>query len=262
MTLVLGSIVPHPPLLIPTIGKSNRDLLKTTILSYQKISDKLKEKRTDTIIIISPHSMSRPDIFLINLGPDFTADFKEFGDFSSTKNWAADIGLAYRLREGLESSTPLQLSGYGTLDHGSSVPLTVLCEKLPDIKIVPISSCFLSPRDHFEFGKKLRAKIEIDRKNIAVIASGDLSHRLKKNAPAGYSPKGKKFDKKLMELLSKSKIEEIINMDEDLLSEAGECGLRSILILLGILDKINYQPKLLSYDDAFGVGYLSMDFSF
>jgi len=66
----------------------------------------------------------------------------------------------------------------------------------------------------------------------------------------------------LMELLSKSKIEEIINMDEDLLSEAGECGLRSILILLGILDKINYQPKLLSYDDAFGVGYLSMDFSF
>ena len=55
----------------------------------------------------------------------------------------------------------------------------------------------LSIQDHFEFGKLLKKEIINCRKKIAVISSGDLSHRLTRNAPAGYSSKGKKFDKKI-----------------------------------------------------------------
>ena len=49
-------------------------------------------------------------------------------------------------------------------------------------------------------------------------------------------------------------------MKHDLIAEAGECGLKSIVILLGILDGINYKPRLLSYEGPFGVGYLVMQF--
>lgn len=261
MTLVFSAIVPHPPLLIPGIGKNNRDLLKSTTLAYKKIADKLILKKVDTILIISPHSMVQPDVFTINLNPILNADYKDFGDFSTKKSWPSDIGLGYKIRENLESNTPLQLVSSENLDHGASVPLMMLCEKLPQVKIISLSSSFLSLQDHFDLGKNIKKKIANDNKNIAVIASGDLSHRLSKDAPAGYSAKAKKFDKKICILLAEKRILEIIDFDEELIKEVGECGLRSFLIMLGVIDEINYQAKMLSYEAPFGVGYLVMEFN-
>jgi len=43
--------------------------------------------------------------------------------------------------------------------------------------------------------------------------------------------------------------------------EAGECGLRSICFMLGILDaaKIKWKANIISYEGPFGVGYLVAD---
>ena len=97
-------------------------------------------------------------------------------------------------------------------------------------------------------------------KKIAVIASGDLSHCVTKDAPAGYSPRGKEFDEKLVELITNKNITGILKIDQGLIEEAGECGLRSIMILLGLLERINYTPEILSYEAPFGVGYLVANF--
>jgi len=51
---------------------------------------------------------------------------------------------------------------------------------------------------HFEYGKILGEIIHDSNEKIAFIASGDISHRLKIGAPAGYSPYGEEFDKKLL----------------------------------------------------------------
>lgn len=93
-------------------------------------------------------------------------------------------------------------------------------------------------------------------KNIAVVASGDMSHRLIQGAPAGYSPKGKEFDEKLIRLLEEKDIEGILNLDEEFFEEAGECGLRSFVILLGILDG-HFKFEKLNYEGPFGVGCLT-----
>ncbi|MBI4779275.1 MEMO1 family protein, partial [Candidatus Falkowbacteria bacterium] len=113
---------------------------------------------------------------------------------------------------------------------------------------------------HYDFGKMIKSKLLNSNVRVAVIASGDLSHRLSKNAPAGYSPKGKKFDKKLIDNLLEKQTNEIIKLKPELIAEAGECGLKSIVILLGILDGMKYEPRLLSYESPFGVGYLTMSF--
>ncbi len=94
---------------------------------------------------------------------------------------------------------------------------------------------------------------------IAIIASADLSHRLSKDAPAGYSSKGKKFDKRLINYLQKNQVQEILNLDHNLISEAGECGLKSIVMLLGIMNGIQHKPQMLSYELPFGVGHLTMN---
>jgi AmmeMemoRadiSam system protein B len=97
-------------------------------------------------------------------------------------------------------------------------------------------------------------------KRIAVVASGDLSHRLTKDAPAGYSPIGKEFDKKIIKLLKEKKIKEILNLDPKFVDQAGECGFRSILILLGVFKDINFDFDVLSYQGPFGIGYLVANF--
>lgn len=260
MSLVYSAIVPHPPILIPNIGKENINKLESTVRSFEKIKSDLKKKEIDTIFIISPHGSVQPEAFTINLSPEFYCDFKNFGDLETKRTWAGDIGLAHRIREQLETKAPLQMTTTHELDHGSAVPLFLLTSELKNVKIIPLYYSGLNYDAHFKFGQLLQRELLFHKEKIAVIASGDLSHRITKDSPAGYNAKGKKFDKKFIDLLRQNKTEEILKMDHELIHEAGECGLRSILILLGILDGIKHVPKLHSYEYPFGVGYLTMSF--
>lgn len=87
-----------------------------------------------------------------------------------------------------------------------------------------------------------------------------MSHCLKEEGPYGFNPEGPKFDKDLQEFLTKKEIGNILQLD-DIYPNAGECGLRSFVFLMGILDaaKTVYQPEILSYEGPFGVGYLVAD---
>lgn len=260
MPIVFSAITPHSPILIPQIGKSNQSRLKATLNSFAKLKKILEDKNPDTILVISPHGLVNKEVFTINLEPKFSANFEEFGDFATKKEWLGNVGLAHQIRESLETKEILRLTSNERLDYGVSVPLFLLTEKLPKVRIIPLYYSGLTLAEHFEFGEVLRKKLQKRKQKIAIIASGDLSHRLSKEAPGGYSPKGKKFDHKLVELVQKNKSAEILKMDEKFIEEAGECGLRSILILLGVLSTIKMEPKLLSYEAPFGVGYLTMNF--
>ena len=260
MPIIFSAITPHPPILIPAIGKENLTRLKATQKAMQKLEQDLYSSQPDTILIISPHGQIQPDAFTMNLNPDFECNFELFGDFSTKLRLAGDIGLAYKIRERMETRAPLQLISDIYLDHGCGVPLCLLTQHLSKIKIIPLYYSGLDLAAHFKFGQLLKRELLISKERVAIIASGDLSHRLTKDAPAGYSPKGKKFDKKLIEYLTKNQITNILKMNHHFIEDAGECGLKSIIILLGILNGINYQPQILSYEAPFGVGYLVMKF--
>ncbi len=262
MSIVFSVICPHPPLIIPEIGKENRELLKNTINSFEKLKNSLKESKPDSILVISPHGERLKNSFSLNLSPNFNSDFEDFGVFSVKETWQGDIALAYKIKESLETSAPLQLINSPKLDYGTAIPLLCLETKQIKSKIIPLYYSDLSNEAHFKFGQILKKELLKSKNRIAIIASGDLSHRLTQNAPGGYSPKGKKFDKKVQNLLQEEKISEFLNLKKDLIAEAGECGLRSILILLGILDKIKYKTQILSYEAPFGVGYLTVNFKF
>lgn len=260
MPIVFAAIVPHSPILIPAIGKENTDRLKLTSVALKKLEEDLILSEPDTIIIISPHGIVQQNAFTINLNPIFTSNFEEFGDFATKATYNGDVSLCYKIRESLETKAPVQMTSESKLDYGTAIPLFLLAKKLKHIKIIPLHYSGLDLNAHFELGKFLKREIMLNQNKVAIIASGDLSHRLEKFSPGGYSPKGKKYDKKIMEYLSKDNIPEILKFNLDLAASAGECGLKSFTILLGILNGINYQPKLLSYEAPFGVGYLAMNY--
>lgn len=260
MSIVFSAIVPHSPILIPSVGKENCERLKNTRAAFKKLEEDLYASKAETIIIFSPHGLIQSNSFSMNLSPEFIGNFEEFGDFSTKFNLKGDIGLAYRIREKLETKVPLQLVSETKLDYGSAIPLYLLTANLPQIKIIPFYYSGLDLASHYGFGQILRQEILASKERVAVIASGDLSHRLSKDAPAGYSAKGKKFDNKIIESLEKFKIKNILGLEHEFIRDACECGLKAIVMLLGILEPIKCAPQKLSYESPFGVGYLVMNF--
>ena len=260
MSIVFAAITPHSPFLIPSIGKENLLRLKATESAFKKLEEDLYVSKAETILIISPHGVIQPNSFTMNVSPEFVANFEDFGDLTTKINLAGDIGLAHKIRERMETRVPLQLISERKLDYGSGVPLYLLTPHLPKIKIIPVYYSGLSMEAHLKFGQSLKRELMVNKNRVAIIASGDLSHKLTRDAPAGYSPKGKKFDQKIIDHLLNKKTNDIIKLKHNLLAEVCECGLKSIIILLGTMGGINYQPQTLSYEAPFGVGYLVMKF--
>ena len=261
MPIVFAAITPHSPLLIPSVGKENLSLFALTLNAYKTLADDLYASQADTVIIISPHGAMSEKQFSINFAHDFLINFDEFGDFETKMELPGDFVLATKLKESIGHDADLRFVNEPKLDHGTSVPLFLLAKNLPQLKIIPIYYSAQSLAEHFKFGQILKRKINSETsKKIAIIASGDLSHSLNKKSPAGYSPKGKKFDQKLIESLSKNNVSDILALDPGLVSAANECGLKSIMILLGILDGMKHDPEVLSYEFPFGIGHLAVRF--
>jgi len=151
-------------------------------------------------------------------------------------------------------------------DWGFNVPLSFLAgkkleEDLED-NIRPYLIGLDSPEFYFNEGKNVyETVIKNSNSRFALVASGDLSHRLKEDGPYGFHPDGPEFDRDLRAALLNKDIETILGLDEKY-PEAGECGLRSFSFMLGILEAsgTDWRAQELSYEGPFGVGYLVMDF--
>ncbi|MBU2542387.1 AmmeMemoRadiSam system protein B [Patescibacteria group bacterium] len=261
--LVFSAITPHPPLLIPNIGRGEIEKIKKTKDALGKLEQDLYLSKPDIILVISPHGSLFSDAFSVNAHTHFISDFEKFGDLNTKLSWNGVDHLAANLRQLVkEGDTPLQLISQEKLDHGVSVPLYYLTQHLTNVNILPIGYSSLDTKTHLKFGEILKEMIMKTDKRIAVIASGDLSHGLTSTAPAGFSKVGKEFDNKIISLLETRNTAGITNMDPVFVEQATECGHRSIVILLGILKNMNYEFKNYSYEGPFGVGYLVGNFIF
>ncbi len=252
------AISPHPPIIIPGVGKTNDlKLAKKTILAMEKLAEHISEQDIDTLIVISPHGVIYPDRMNVWFGGEFSGNFTQFKapqikfDFSSNDSLAQKI-----INQAQENNINCNANTENfILDHGILVPMYYLSKHLDeDIKIIPINYSMLDRLHHYAFGQVIFDVCNLEEKNIGIIASGDMSHRLFENNI------GTNFDKQIINDLKSKDTEAILNIDEDIIKDAGECGYKSILILLGVLEKLNYQTEILSYEGPFGVGYLVTNF--
>src|SRR3989339_535623 len=203
MSLVFAAITPHPPLLIPTIGKNELKKINATKKALEKLEEDIYLSKPDIIIIISPHGSYFTDAFTLNINADFETDLREFGDLATKTVFKGDMNLSSYIRESSkEQKFPTAVISEKKIDHGASVPLFYLTPHLPNISLIPLGFSGLDWKTHVSFGNMIRECISESSKRVAVIASGDLSHALKTESPAGFNQAGVEFDKKIQELLS------------------------------------------------------------
>lgn len=262
MPIKYGALLPHCPLLIPAIGKDNISLLNPTIEAYDHVISKLKEKEISTILIISPHGDKDKNKVSINESLSYDVKFAEFGDLSTKISVEPNLKLSQKIKDNQQLEEFFSFSDKSLLDYGAGIPIYLLASKLNNLNFLTFNSSLENLEYHFKLGKSLSPTIKKYEKNVAVIASGDMSHCLSKNSPGGYSSKGAKFDSQIKEILNKNEnIEKnILNINDNLIKKANECGLKTLMLALGLMDNYSYQTKVLSYQDNLGIGYLSASF--
>lgn len=265
MSIVFAGVAPHPPLLIPDIGRTDRDRVTLTDQALKRLAGHLVQTAPDILVIISPHGPVFSDAIAIFNEPEIEGDLDQFGashvkfsekidqEFTEEiQRLAYDSDIMVALM-GEEECEQYRISG--KLDHGTLVPLYYFREMGLNVPLIPIAMGMLPYEDLYEFGIILQKVSDRLNKKVAVIASGDLSHRLSPSAPAGYNPLGVKFDDLLVRKLRYFQIEDLFAIEDKLIEKAGECGFRPILMMLGALDGYEVKSDLISYEGPFGVGY-------
>lgn len=257
MSLNFAGISPHPPLILPEIAEPT-DLAKVgeTVLGMKKLATDFKNAEIDTLVVVSPHGLIYPDKFNICAMKKLFGTFASFGHPDLIVEGENDIDFVSHLKKVTDENTiPSVFYDNGgefyELDHGVMVPVKYLVATADNpFKIVPISYSNLDRAHHFAFGQALKDAAQASSERIGILASGDLSHQLIQNSD------GKVFDETLVQDIKDNNTKEIIYYDEEFVENAGECGYRSILVLLGALDGIDAKPEVLSYEGPYGVGYL------
>jgi AmmeMemoRadiSam system protein A len=145
------------------------------------------------------------------------------------------------------------------LDHGVIVPLYFVNHFYNNYRLLPISTSGLSAKDHYRLGMVLRKCVEDTEGNVVVIASGNLSHRLKDNGPYRYTSEGAVFDEKVASLFKTGDGYGLLDFAPKLKEKATQCCFNSFLTIAGTADGSTFSTEIFSYERPFGIGYMSAE---
>lgn len=264
--ILFGCVVPHPPVLLPEVGHDMAREVEPTVQALQDLGRTIAGYEPETLVLISPHGPLLRDSMAIGLAPEAQGDFGNFEAPDVKLSVRCDVDLAAAIQDACArvaiQVTPVDRNtrpdGDGqvyTLDHGAAVPLHFLLPLLGDVRVVLLGYSWQPRATHLAFGQRVRQACEESGKRVVYIASGDLSHRLTKTAPAGYDPQGQVFDEEIVAGLAAGDWERIRALPAELVERAGVCGYNSVLTLAGAMGD-NVEGRVLCYQGPFGVGYV------
>lgn len=263
MGIVYTGLSPHAPILLPSIGMNHYRRVEHTVEGLTALSQELKEADPEVLILITPHGPLHSKRLTLFTGSKAQGTFSSFG--------YPDLGLSVPLSQEmnkalLKVAEERYLSTIGeedpslALDHGALVPLYFLKKAGFNREVTILSMGLMDYQELFTFGELLSSICHELGVRTALLASGDLSHRLTPEAPAGYSPQGKTFDEEVAKALGSEDREALLKLDQDLIRKAGECGFRPLLIMMGSIKDLPFTGTIFSYEGPFGVGYMVAGF--
>jgi Uncharacterized conserved protein len=264
MSLIATYLLPHPPLIFPEIGNGEEQEITSTIEAYKEIAEKIAETNPDTVIIVSPHVETSADTFLLPAESKISGDMREFGAPDIKLSLDVDYRFIHLLIKSCrhENFPATKFKNRFKLDHATMIPARFIEQTMEQsgIKYVTIGVTDLSLDKHRHFGELIAKTAEKLNRKIVLVASGDLSHRLKDDGPYGFNEKGPEFDKDIQDIVKKASFEKLFEMSVDYCQAAGECGHRPLCVMSGAIDSYAVKSQLLSYEAPFGVGYCVASF--
>ncbi|MDR2721922.1 MAG: AmmeMemoRadiSam system protein A, partial [Coriobacteriaceae bacterium] len=248
------------------IGLGDERKIEKTLEACGKVARRIASLAPDTILIISPHAAYYADWIYIAEGTSAQGSFAQFGAplNSFRVHYDTDFVEALVVEAEAQAVSAGCVSGAARpLDHGVMVPLYLIEEEyaLASSRFVVIGGSGLAPEELIAFGRCIARVAEKSAKDIVLVASGDLSHKLKADGPYGFDPAGPLFDEAFGRVVCSGKPLDFASLDKDLCEDAAECGLSGFTMLAGAIEETaklsgdEFSSELLSLEGPFGVGY-------
>ena len=265
--VVIAGVSPHPPVIVPNVGGHDARVAEKTARALAEMSRAVVREKPDTLVLVGPHGPVFRDAIACTQDRALSGDLSGFGARNVSVKFENDLELAREVSEmSRESRYGTQVAMVGAserrayqlsqgLDHGAVVPLYFLQEAGLKSRLLNLTTGLLPLTEMYAFGMTVAGAAEKLGRRVAFVASGDLSHRLTPSAPAGYHPRGKEFDALIVRALTEGDPGLLVQIEPALEEDAGECGLRPIVMMFGSVDGRAIEPEVLSYEGPFGVGY-------
>ncbi len=258
MPILAAFMVPHPPLIIPQVGRGGEKEIEETKLAYERVGREAAALKPDTVVISSPHALMYSDYFHISPGRRAEGSFASFRAPEVRFREEYDEALTAEI-EALAAAEGFPAGTLGerdkALDHGGMVPLWFLRQYWRDYRLVRVGLSGLPLAEHYALGRLIaRASDRLGRRTVW-IASGDLSHKLQPHGPYGFAPEGPEYDRRIMDVCARAAFGELFDFGESFCEKAAECGHRSFVMMAGAFDGLAVEAKALSHQDVTGVGY-------
>ena len=233
MSILAAFMVPHPPMIVPAVGRGSEAQIMKTTGAYEQVAEEIAALSPDTIIITSPHSVMYADYFHISPGKSARGDFGQFRASQVSFEEEYDTELVAAIdRLAREAGFPAGVMGERErrLDHGTMVPLYFIRRVYAGGKIVRIGLSGLPLTEHYRLGQMIREAVE-------------------------SLGRGPQYDERIMDVCGRAAFGELFDFDETFCDRAAECGHRSFVIMAGALDGLSVKAEQLSHEDVTGVGY-------
>jgi AmmeMemoRadiSam system protein A len=245
-------------MIVPEIGRGSEKQIEETVRAYERVADEVAALAPDTIVITSPHSVMYADYFHVSPGSGATGSFFRFRAPGVRFREKYDVEFVERLC-GLAKAEDLRAGTLGekesALDHGTMVPLWFIRHRFAGGQIVRIGLSGLPLTEHYRLGQLIARAAEEAGRRAVIVASGDLSHKLKDYGPYGFAPEGPEYDRRIMDVCGRAAFGELFDFDDGFCDRAAECGHRSFVIMAGAFDGLKVKATALSHQDVTGVGY-------
>lgn len=267
---LLGVLMPHPPLLIPDIGKEELEQVAKTKQAMEQLSREILQNQPELLVVISPHGPMFEDTVAIMGGDHLTGHLQSFSSsqqftFPNEVHVAAQIVSRARRKKIpihlIDQHIKDEFSIDMELDYGATVPLYFLRQAGYTGPILHVTPGLVHTKTLYQAGKCIQSVLNQINRRVVIIASGDNSHALLPDAPAGYRDEGVQFDVFLQQSIENSDWVPLLTQDEFFLEKAAEDTIPSLSILLGIYDRVNVTGRVFSYEGPFGVGYTVAKFT-
>jgi AmmeMemoRadiSam system protein A len=254
--IIITVLMPHAPVLVPAVGGKRGNQAGASVSAMAETARRVVKAGPDTIVLISPHTPRRRGAFAIWAGGRISGSLAQFGAPAAAVDLPADEILSGLITEeaGMRGLEIWQLHD-AELDHGAVVPLWHLADAGWRGPTVLIGLNYPGEPGLVELGEAIAAAARRAGRRVALVASGDMSHRLQPGAPAGFHPRAKEFDGAFIECLRAGDYRKLLDFDSGLSDLAAEDALDSTLVAASAVNWNAAGHEVLSYEGPFGVGY-------
>jgi len=252
----IAVLMPHAPVLVPELAGERLIDVASTVAAMRKLAGRVMKHQPAALALVSPHSPRRRRAFGVWTTERHSGSLARFNAPELAVDLPNDRTMLAELMNAADAcGTNLWFIDDGELDHGAVVPLWFMQEAGWRGPTTILSLNDVTNGSLEKLGRIINKAATRRGGPVALIASGDMSHRLQPGAPCGYHPDARCFDEEFIHQVDAGDAPGLLHFDRGLRGLAGEDVVDSTVVALTAVGNDMRGHRVLSYEGPFGVGY-------